>query len=110
MFNSKMENKPFIGFTLIDLSEGISWKFRIAQAASTFTAEALAIDETPEIIEKLDIEQYLMIFLDLESMLKGISNMSAVSNTWHMAQNRKTGIMREKNTILLDARVLWSQS
>jgi hypothetical protein len=33
-------------------SGGISWKFRIAKIACTFTAEALAIRETLEIIEK----------------------------------------------------------
>jgi hypothetical protein len=43
---SKMENKPFIGFASIDISDGISWKFRIAKIASTFTVEAQAIGET----------------------------------------------------------------
>jgi hypothetical protein len=47
-----MENKPFVGFAAIDISDGISWKFRIAKMASTFTAEALAIGETLEIIKK----------------------------------------------------------
>jgi hypothetical protein len=28
---SKMENKPFVGFASIDMSDGISWKFRIAK-------------------------------------------------------------------------------
>jgi hypothetical protein len=41
-----MENKPFVGFTSIDISEGISWKFRIAKIVSIFTVEALAICET----------------------------------------------------------------
>jgi hypothetical protein len=49
---SKMENKPFIGFALIDISDSISWTFRITKRASTFTAEALAISETLEVIEK----------------------------------------------------------
>jgi hypothetical protein len=40
---SKMEHKPFVGFTAIDMSDGINWKFRIAKVASTFTVEALAI-------------------------------------------------------------------
>jgi hypothetical protein len=47
-----MGNKPFIGFTSIDISDAISWKFRIAKIASTFTVEALAIVKTLEIIEK----------------------------------------------------------
>jgi hypothetical protein len=38
--------------TSIDISEGISWKFRIAKIASTFTAEALAIGETLKIVKK----------------------------------------------------------
>jgi hypothetical protein len=37
---SKMENKPLVGFASIDISDGISSKFRIAKIASTFTAEA----------------------------------------------------------------------
>jgi hypothetical protein len=49
---SKMENKPLLGFALIDISDGISWKIRIAKIASTFTVVALAIGETPEIIKK----------------------------------------------------------
>jgi hypothetical protein len=50
--NSKMENKPFVGFAAKDISDGISWKFRITKIASTFTAEVLAIGKTLEIIEK----------------------------------------------------------
>jgi hypothetical protein len=34
----------------------------MAKIASTFTAEALAIGETLEIIEKIDSEQNFMIF------------------------------------------------
>jgi hypothetical protein len=41
-----MENKPFIGFASIDISDGISWKFRIAKIVFTFMAEALTIGET----------------------------------------------------------------
>jgi hypothetical protein len=55
--SSKMENKPFIGFAAIDISDGISWKFRIAKMTSTLTAEALAIGETLEIIKKY-LEQH----------------------------------------------------
>jgi hypothetical protein len=47
-----MENKPFAGFASIDISDSISWKFRIAKIASTNTVEALAIGETLEIIKK----------------------------------------------------------
>jgi hypothetical protein len=53
---SKMENKPFIGFAAIGVGDGISWKFRIVKIAPTFTAEALAINETLEIIKKIDPE------------------------------------------------------
>jgi hypothetical protein len=49
---SKMENKPFVGLASIDINDGHTSKFRIAKIASTFTAEALAISETLEIIEK----------------------------------------------------------
>jgi hypothetical protein len=38
-----MENKPFVGFALIDVGDGNRWKFRIAKIAFTFRAEALAI-------------------------------------------------------------------
>jgi hypothetical protein len=50
--SSKMEEKPFVGFASIDIEHGCSTKFRISKIASTFTAEALAIGETLEIIEK----------------------------------------------------------
>jgi hypothetical protein len=45
-------NKSFVGFPSIDISDSISWKFRIAKIASTFTAEALAVGETLDIIER----------------------------------------------------------
>jgi hypothetical protein len=70
-----MEDKPFVGFALIDIKDGHSRKFRIAEVVSTFMAEALAIGETLEIIEKIDSEQNV-IFSDMSSMLKGISNLS----------------------------------
>jgi hypothetical protein len=40
-----------------DISDGISWKFRIVKIASTFTVEALAIGETLEIIKTIDSEK-----------------------------------------------------
>jgi hypothetical protein len=64
----KNGDKPFIGFTLIDMSGSISWKFRIDKIAST--GEALAIGETLEIVKKIDSEQNFVIFPDSESMLK----------------------------------------
>jgi hypothetical protein len=76
-----MENKPFVGFASIDISDGISWKLRIAKTASTFTADALAIGETLEIVGKIDSEQNLVTFSDSESVLKGVSNTSTVNNT-----------------------------
>jgi hypothetical protein len=65
-----MESKPFVGFTAIDTSNGVSWKLRVSKIAFTFTAEALAIGETLEIIEKIDSEQNFMICSDSESALK----------------------------------------
>jgi hypothetical protein len=93
-FSSKMEKTPFIGFTSIDISEGISWIFRIAKIVSTFTVQALAIGETLEIIEKIYPEQNSMIFLDSEIVLKGISNTSTMSNTLHITQMLKDKIER----------------
>jgi hypothetical protein len=58
---SKMENKPFVGLASIDINDGHSRKFRIAELPSTCTAEALAIGETLEIIEKIDSEKNFMI-------------------------------------------------
>jgi hypothetical protein len=81
----KNEDKPFIGLTSIDIKMVI---------ASTFTVEALAIGETLEIIEKIDSEQNLMIFSDLASMLKGISNPSTMNNTSHITQVLKDKIER----------------
>jgi ribonuclease HI len=46
-------------------------KFRISKIASTFTAEALEIGETLEIVVKIDSEQNFMIFSDSASVLKG---------------------------------------
>jgi hypothetical protein len=87
-----MENKPFVGFASIDICDGISWKFRIAKIAFAFTAEALAIGEPLEIIEKIDSEQNFVIFLDSESVLKGSSNTSTVNNTSHITQLLKDKI------------------
>jgi hypothetical protein len=42
MNGSKIENKPFVGFASVDISDCISWKF-IFKIASIFTAEAQAI-------------------------------------------------------------------
>jgi hypothetical protein len=35
---SETETEPFVGFAVIDISGGISWKLRIANTASTLTA------------------------------------------------------------------------
>jgi hypothetical protein len=93
---SKMENKPFVGFASTDtrISDGIRWKFRISKIASTFTAEALAIGETLEIIEKTVLEQNFAISLYLESVLKGIRNTSIMNNTSHITQMLKHKIER----------------
>lgn len=48
--------------------------------------EALAIGETSENIEKIDLEQNFVTFSDLESVLKGISNISTMNNTSHITQ------------------------
>jgi hypothetical protein len=85
--NTNMENKSFVGSTLIDISDGISWKFRIAKIASTFTVEALAIGKTLEIIAKIDLEQN---FSDSKCMLQGISNTSTMNNTSHIILMLKT--------------------
>jgi ribonuclease HI len=68
-------SKPFVGFASIGIKDGLS------KIASTFTAEALAIGETLEFIEKIDSEQNFMIFSDSASVLKGISN-----NEQHIVQ------------------------
>jgi ribonuclease HI len=84
-----MENEPFVGLATIDINDGRSRKFRIAKLASTFTAEALAIGETLEIIEKIDSEQNFMIFSDSASVLQGISNSGTMNNTSHITQMLK---------------------
>jgi hypothetical protein len=66
-------------------------KFSIAKTASTFTAEALAIGETPKIIKKIDSEQNFLLFLDLESLLKGVSDTSTMNNISHI-----THILKDK--------------
>jgi hypothetical protein len=90
---SKIEDKPFVGFASIDIKDGRSRKFRIAKISSTFTAEALAIGETLEIIEKkIDSEQNFMIFLDSAIELEGISNSSTMNNISHSSQMLKDKI------------------
>jgi hypothetical protein len=66
------------------IKDGRSMKFRISKIACTFTAEALAISETLEFIEKIDSEQNFMIFS--ASVLKGISSSSTMNNTSHITQ------------------------
>jgi hypothetical protein len=78
----------------INVSDGISWKFRIAKIAFTFTAEALAIGETLEIIGKIDLDQNFVIFSDSKSMLKEINNTSTMNNTLHITQMLKDKIER----------------
>jgi hypothetical protein len=65
---SKMENNQFVEFALIDICDGISWKSRIVKIWCIFTAEALAIGETLEIVEKIDSEKNFMIFSDSASV------------------------------------------
>jgi hypothetical protein len=60
-----MEDKLFVGFASINIKDGRSRKFRIAKIASTFMAEALAIGETLEIIEKNGLGAKLHDFLGL---------------------------------------------
>jgi hypothetical protein len=60
----------------------------------TFTAEALEIGETLEIIEKIHSEQNFMIFSDSASVLKGISNSSTMKNTSQITQMLKDKIER----------------
>jgi ribonuclease HI len=90
---SKMENKPNVGFTTIDINDGFSWKLKTAKLASTFTAEALAIGETLEIIKK-NWEQNFVIFSDSERVLKRISNTSTMYNTSHIISALKDEIER----------------
>ncbi|PNF14037.1 hypothetical protein B7P43_G03555 [Cryptotermes secundus] len=110
----KMEDKPFVRLTSIDIyvSGAISWKFSIAKIASTFTAEALAIGETLEIIKKeIDSEQNFAIFSDPESVLKGNGNTSSMSNTSHITQilkDRTDWNCERKNPNLLDPGAMWS--
>jgi hypothetical protein len=89
-----MEDKPFVGPASIDIKDGRSMTFWISKIASTFTAEALPIGETLEIIEKIDSEQNFMIFSDSASVLKGISNSSTMNNTSHITQTLKDIIER----------------
>jgi hypothetical protein len=72
-----------------------------------FTAEALAIGKTLEIIDKIDSEQNFMIFSDSVSVLQGISNSGTINNTSHITQMLKDKIeglesRGKKNPILLD--------
>jgi hypothetical protein len=108
-----MENKPFVAFASIDINDGRSWKFRIAKIASTFTAEALAIGETIEIIDKIDSEQNFMIFSESASVLQGFTNSCTMNNTSHVTQMLKDKIERlesrgKKNSISLDPGAVWS--
>jgi hypothetical protein len=83
MDSSKMENKPFVGFASVDISDVISWKFRIAIIVSTFTEEKLATGEILEIIDRTDLKQNFVIFSDLQSVLKGTCDTSTMNNISH---------------------------
>ena len=69
---SKMVDKPFVGFALIHINDGHRMKFRISKIASIFTAEALAIAETLEIIETIESGQNFTIFSYSASVLQSI--------------------------------------
>jgi hypothetical protein len=77
-----------------------------------FTAEALAICETLQIIEKNRLGANFMIFSDSVSVLKGISNSSTMRNTSHITQMLKGEIgrleSRGKNSNLMDPGALGS--
>jgi hypothetical protein len=68
--STKMEDKPFVGFASIDIKDSGSKKFRIAKIAFAFKAEALAVGETLEIIEKINSERNFIIFSASVSVLK----------------------------------------
>jgi hypothetical protein len=68
-----MKDKPFVEIASIDIKDGRSVKFRISKIAPIFTAEAIAIGEALEIIDKIHSEDNFMIFSDSASVLKGIS-------------------------------------
>jgi hypothetical protein len=104
---SRMENKPFVGFASIDINDGCSRKFRIANIVSTFMAEALAIGETLEIVDKIDSEQNFMIFSDSASVLQGISNPSTMNNTSHITQMLKDKIERLESSFTA-SQALWN--
>ncbi|PNF30200.1 hypothetical protein B7P43_G08428 [Cryptotermes secundus] len=81
---SKMVDKPFVGLALIDINDGRRMKFRISKIASIFTAEAFAIAETLEIIEKTESGQNFTIFSDSASVLQSIGNPTKISNASHI--------------------------
>jgi hypothetical protein len=114
MDGSKMANKPFVGCASVDIIDGISWKFGIAKIASKFTAAALAVGETIDVIEKIDSEQNFVIFSDSEGVIKGIGNASRACITSHITQMLKDKIERPesrgKTLIFMDPRALWSLS
>jgi hypothetical protein len=55
---------------LIDINDGHSMKFMTAKMASTFTAEALTIGETQEIIKKNRLGAKFHDFLGLGKRVK----------------------------------------
>jgi hypothetical protein len=89
---SQIQNKPSVGFASIDVSYRISWKFRIAKIVSTFTAEALEIGKTKELVEEIGSEKNFVIFSDSESVLKGVSDIPTMNNTSHNIQMLKEKI------------------
>jgi hypothetical protein len=89
--NSKW--RTIVGLELIDINDGMSWKFRIANIASILTVEALAVGGTTEIIKRT--EQHFVIFFDLESVLEGNSNTSTMNNTSHITQ-----MLKDKTEVL----------
>jgi hypothetical protein len=95
-----MKDIPFVGFASIDMSDGISRKFR---------TEALAIAETLEIIGEIDSEQNLMILSDPASVFNGISNLSTMSNTSHITQMLKEGRDSQLLLLVADLKTQWKK-
>jgi hypothetical protein len=86
------------------MCDSIRWKFRTAKMAFMFTAEALAIGQIRDIIEKKILGAILHESTVSGNMLRGISNISTINSISHISR-----ILRQKTEIaVLDPRALWS--
>ncbi|KAK2578805.1 hypothetical protein KPH14_012834 [Odynerus spinipes] len=77
---SKIENKTFVGFAVLDCSKNVVCSFRSYKITSIFTAEAMAILEALKIVEGA-LERNFSIFTDSKSVVEAVNGMPKLGSS-----------------------------